>query len=189
MGIAIVEEAISRGAEVTLIYGKGTEEPPKEANVVNVTTTEEMLDAVLATLKEKKQDLAILAAAAADYKPKEQRNEKVPSKMDKWDIELEPLPKIINHVKQVTPDIFLVGFKAEYNQSNEDLIGRAKKRMKEAVMDIVVANDVARDRVGFETDTNEVFIIDKNGVVDHIPVSDKRKVAAQLLDKVKEMMG
>ena len=189
MGVAIAEAALRRGAEVTMVYGKGTAKPPAQSKVVSVTTTEEMLDAVLKTLKEDKPDVAILAAAAADYKPRERPNIKVPSKRDRWDVELVPLPKIIEHVKKVSPDIFLVGFKAEFNQTDEELITRAQKRMKEAVMDIVVANDVARDRVGFDTDTNEVFIIDKKGNVLHIPVSDKNEVADRLLSLIKEKMN
>jgi phosphopantothenoylcysteine decarboxylase/phosphopantothenate--cysteine ligase len=189
MGVAIAEAALRRGAEVTMVYGKGTAKPPAQSKVVSVTTTEEMLEAVLKTLKEDKPDVAILAAAAADYKPRERPNIKVPSKRDRWDVELVPLPKIIEHVKKVSPDIFLVGFKAEFDQTDEELITRAKKRMKEAVMDIVVANDVARDRVGFDTDTNEVFIIDKKGNVLHIPVSDKNEVADRLLSLIKEKMN
>lgn len=61
--------------------------------------------------------------------------------------------------------------------------------MKKAVMDVVVANDVARNKVGFNTDTKEVFIIDKQGEVLHIPASDKTEVAEKLLTLIKEKRG
>ncbi len=189
MGMAIAEVALKRGAEVTVVYGPGTATVPAGTNVVNVVTTEEMLDVVVSNIKSMQPDIVILAAAAADYKPTEKPDIKVPSKQKQWNIELRPLPKIIEQVKKVKPDVFLVGFKAEYNITNEDLISRATKRMKEAVMDVVVANDVARDKVGFNTDTNEVFIIDKQGEVLHVPVSDKTEVAEKLLTLVKGKMG
>ena len=188
MGMAIAEVALRRGAEVTVVYGRGNAEIPSGTKVVNVVTTEEMLDAVVGNIKTMQPDIVILAAAAADYKPSERPDVKVPSKQPQWNIELRPLPKIIERVKKVKPDTFLVGFKAEYNITDEELIRRASKRMKEAVMDIVVANDVARDKVGFNTDTNEVFIIDKQGKVLHVPVSDKTEVAEKLLTLVKGKM-
>jgi len=188
MGMAIAEVALRRGADVTVVYGPGNAEIPTGTNLVNVITTEEMLDAVVGNIKTMQPDIVILAAAAADYKPSERPDVKVPSKQPQWNIELRPLPKIIEQVKKVKPDTFLVGFKAEYNITNEELIRRASKRMKEAVMDIVVANDVARDKVGFNTDTNEVFIIDKQGEVLHVPVSDKTEVAEKLLTLVKGKM-
>jgi len=188
MGMAIAEVALRRGAEVTVVYGRGNAEIPTGTNLVNVITTEEMLDAVVGNIKTMQPDIVILAAAAADYKPSERPDVKVPSKQPQWNIELRPLPKIIEQVKKVKPNTFLVGFKAEYNITDEELISRASKRMKEAVMDIVVANDVARDKVGFNTDTNEVFIIDKQGKVLHVPVSDKTEVAEKLLTIINEKL-
>ena len=188
MGMAIAEVALKRGAEVTVVYGRGNSDIPNGINLVNIVTTEEMLDAVVGNIETMQPDIVILAAAAADYKPSEKPDVKVPSKQPQWTVELRPLPKIIEQVKKVKPDTFLVGFKAEYNITNEELINRASKRMKEAVMDVVVANDVARDKVGFNTDTNEVFIIDKQGKVLHVPLSDKKEVAEKLLTLVKEKM-
>ncbi|HUS77495.1 MAG TPA: bifunctional phosphopantothenoylcysteine decarboxylase/phosphopantothenate--cysteine ligase CoaBC [Patescibacteria group bacterium] len=188
MGVAIAEAAMSRGAKVTLVYGPGKAAPPAGAKVMNVETTEEMLDAVVEALKDGKKDIAILSAAAADYKPAERKAGKTPSKMEHWGIDLVPVPKIIEQVKKVDPDVYLVGFKAEYNITDEELMSRASKRMGEANMDLIVANDVSRDRVGFGTDTNEVFIIEKSGEVTHVTLRSKRDVADEILDKVKEKL-
>ena len=189
MGVAIAEAALDRGAEVTLVFGPGTAVPPSGAKVVKVETTEEMLDAVVESLKDGDKDVAILSAAAADYKPTDRKMVKTPSGMDHWTVELRPLPKIIERVKKVDPDVFLVGFKAEYDLTEEELIRRATKRMGEAEMDLIVANDVSKDRVGFGTDTNEVFIIERGGEVTHVPLKSKREVADTLLTKVKEKMS
>ena len=100
----------------------------------------------------------------------------------------QALYAFIEQVKKVDPKVFLVGFKAEYDLTEEELLRRAKKRMGEADMDLIVANDVSKDQVGFGTDTNEVFIIDRGGEVTHVPLKSKREVAEKLLKKVKEKM-
>lgn len=186
MGVAIAENAIDRGAEVTLVYGPGTAKPPTEAKVIPILSTEDMLEAVINELKTRKYDTAILSAAAADYGPVERKKEKTPSGREEWVIALKPLPKIVENVKTVDPDILLVGFKAEYNISDEELVNRAYDRMIGAGMDLIVANDVARTNVGFGTDTNEVFIVDREKKVKHITISLKYDIAEKLLTIIKQ---
>lgn len=186
MGVAIAENAIDRGAEVTLVYGPGTAKPPTEAKVIPILSTEDMLEAVINELKTRKYDTAILSAAAADYGPAERKKEKTPSGREEWVIALKPLPKIVENVKTVDPDILLVGFKAEYNISDEELVNRAYDRMIGAGMDLIVANDVARTNVGFGTDTNEVFIVDREKKVNHITISLKYDIAEKLLTIIKQ---
>jgi phosphopantothenoylcysteine decarboxylase/phosphopantothenate--cysteine ligase len=189
MAVALAEVALRRGAKVTLVYGKGTAVPPASATVVSVDGTEEMLDAVVDALKTGGYDAVILSAAAADYKASEREMVKTPSGLDNWTVELTPLPKIIEQVKKVDPNVFLVGFKAEYAISDEELISRARKRMEAAEMDLVVANDVARKDVGFGTDTNEVFIIDRAGNVIHTSLEEKEKVAEKVLNAMIKRLG
>ena len=86
-------------------------------------------------------------------------------------------------------EIFLVGFKAEYNVSDRELIDRATRRLEEVDMDLIVANDVARENAGFCSDTNEVFIIDKEGSVTHVPLTWKREIADRLLKMVRDKLG
>lgn len=182
MGIAIAQNALDRGATVTLVYGPGTAKPPAQANVIPILSTEEMLEAVQKTLKSEKIDLAILSAAAADYGLPDRINEKTPSGKNEWNLQLKPLPKIVKNVKPIDPKVYLIGFKAEYNLSDEELIERAYKRMKETGMDLIVANDVSRENTGFGTDTNEVFIIDKEKNVEHITLTSKYDVASKIID-------
>ena len=189
MGIAIAEEGLRRGAEVTLVYGPGTAPPPRGADVVRVETTEEMLEAVVKALRERKPDIAILVAAALDYGPKDREMVKTPSGRERWDVELMPLPKIVERVRKVDPDVYLVGFKAEFNVSDEALIERAYERLKGADMDLIVANDVSREGRGFGTDTNEVLIIDRDREVTHIPLTAKVGIANRLLTLIRERMN
>lgn len=189
MGVAIAQNALDRGAEVTLVYGPGSAKPPVGVKVINILGTEDMLLAVKDELRSKKYDTAILSAAAADYGASSRKMEKTPSGKDVWVIELKPLPKIIENVKKVDADVFLVGFKAEYNLTDEDLIQRSYDRMIGAGMDLIVANDVARKDTGFGTDTNEVFIIDTGKHVEHVPIASKYFIASKILDKVLEELS
>lgn len=188
MGVAIAEAAMRRGAKVTLIYGPGTAPPPAGVKVVRVESTEEMLEAAVETLEGEKQDVAILSAAACDYGAPERKMIKTPSGMERWRLELRPLPKIIERVKKTSPDVYLVGFKAEFGVHDDELVRRARARMDEVGMDLIVANDVAREGIGFGADTNEVFIIDAEGNTTHIPVTGKNEIAERLLSIVKEKM-
>ncbi|UCH57858.1 MAG: bifunctional phosphopantothenoylcysteine decarboxylase/phosphopantothenate--cysteine ligase CoaBC [Candidatus Bathyarchaeota archaeon] len=186
MGVALAREALNRGADVTLIYGPGVAHPPTGARVMRVETTTEMLDAVVEALNRESYDIAILSAAASDYGVKDRKIIKTPSMMKNWKIELKPVPKIVEQVKKLAPEIFLVGFKAEYNVSDEQLVEKAAIRMDSVGMDLIVANDVARNKVGFNADTNEVFIIDKERTVEHIPLTGKDGIAERLLTIVRE---
>lgn len=189
MGVAIAEIALARGADVTIVYGPASAKPPRGAKVIPIETTEEMLDAVVDELKADKYYAAILSAAAADYGAADRKMEKTPSGKKEWVLQLKPLPKVVENVKKADPEVYLVGFKAEYGVSDEELIDRAYKRLKGAGMDLIVANDVARKGVGFGTDTNEVFIIDGERKVIHLDVMSKREVAGRILDSVKAHVG
>ena len=189
MGVALAQNALDRGAEVTLVYGPGSAKPPVGVNVINIMGTDDMLEAVQGELASKKYDTAILSAAAADYGASDRKMEKTPSGKDEWTIELKPLPKVIENVKKVDTNVFLVGFKAEYDLTNEKLIQRSYDRMVEAGMDLIVANDVSRKNAGFGTDTNEVFIIDTEKQVKHVSMASKYDVASKILDKILEALS
>jgi len=189
MGVALAQNALDRGAEVTLVYGPGSAKPPVGVKVINILGTDDMLVAVQDELNSKKYDTAILSAAAADYGASDRKMEKTPSGKDEWVIELEPLPKVIENVKKVDADVFLVGFKAEFDLSDEALIQRSYDRMVGAGMDLIVANDVARKDTGFGTDTNEVFIIDTEKQVLHVAMASKYDVASKILDMVLDALS
>ncbi len=189
MGVAIAQNALDRGAEVTLVYGPGSAKPPVGVKVIDILGTDDLLVAVQEELGSKKYDTAILSAAAADYGASDRKMEKTPSGKDEWAIVLKPLPKVIENVKKVDADIFLVGFKAEFDLTDEELIQRSYDRMMGAGMDLIVANDVARKDAGFGTDTNEVFIIDTDRQVLHVAMASKYDVASKILDRVLEALS
>lgn len=189
MGVAVAREALRRGGEVTLVYGPGSAKPPLGAKVVPVETTTEMLDAVVDELEGSRYDLAVFSAAAADFGPEKRDMVKTSSSMESWRIDLVSRPKIIDRVKKVTPGIFLVGFKAEYGVSDEELVKKAQARMESGGMDLIVANDVARANVGFGHDTNEVFIIDRDGGREHLALRGKEEIASRLLTIARSKMG
>jgi phosphopantothenoylcysteine decarboxylase/phosphopantothenate--cysteine ligase len=186
MGVALAQEALSRGAEVTLVYGFGTAPPPAGANVISVETTDQMHEAVISELRSKKYDVMIATAAAADWKVKKPFARKVSThELNSLSLELKPTRKIIDHVKKVSSDTFLVAFRAEYRLSRKDLITSARKRLLEAEADLIVVNDVGKKGVGFGTETNEVLIIDKERKIVHVPMAPKREVARQILNTTK----
>jgi phosphopantothenoylcysteine decarboxylase/phosphopantothenate--cysteine ligase len=183
MGVALAEEALSRGAEVTLVYGSGTEAPPQRARVLNVETTEQMYEAVASELRSKKYDVVMAVAAAADWAPEKPFAYKVSShKLHSLDLKLKPTMKIIDSVKKISPKTFLVAFRAEYKLPKNELIESAHKRLLDARADVIVVNDVGKKGVGFGTGTNEVFIIDKKKKTMHVPLAKKREVAKKILD-------
>jgi len=185
MGVAIVEEALNRGAEVTLVYGLGTTTPPSRANVISVETTEQMREAVVSELESKKYDVLIAAAAAADWALEKPYSYKISTrKQHSLNLKLKPTDKIIDHVKEVSPKTFLVAFRAEYKLPKKDLIKSAYQRLLEADADLIVVNDVGKKGVGFGTETNEVYIIDKEKKVTYVPLAPKREVARKILNVV-----
>lgn len=187
MGAAVATEALRRGAEVTLVYGPGHATIPPEAHVIQVETSQEMYDAVVSELKSERIDVVIATAAVGDWALDQQYDRKVSTRRTpELVIKLRPTPKIIDEIKKISPQTFLVAFRAEHKLSNEDLIQSAYDRLKRSKADLIAANDVGRTGVGFKVDTNEVFIVDGNRNVVHIPLTTKREVAKQLLDVIAE---
>lgn len=191
MGIAIAKEAYRRGAAVTIIHGHGKTPALFGMKICSSETTKEMHEAVLSELKLTPYNVFIATAAAADFRPEETYEHKVETNTTpELELKLKSTPKIIDEVKKMSPTTFLVAFKAEHKLSDKELIERAYSRLKTSHADLVVANDVAREGVGFSTDTNEVFIINKGKEVVHIPLTSKKEVARKLLDLiVKEIRG
>lgn len=163
-GVLLAGELISAGAKLTLVYGPGIEKPPKGAKLIKVSTTKEMFDTVKKIMKQK-FDVVIMAAAVADYTPENSSKKKIKSSQNMLKISLKKVPKIINEVKKIQKDVFLIGFKAETNLSKKDLIKEAKKKMAESSADLIVANDIGSIRYKKNPDNNEVFIVNSKRVV------------------------
>ena len=188
MGLALGEEACTRGADVTLVLGPGVPSPPSGFHVTKVVTTEEMFDVVISKLKSEKYDIIVLSAAPLDFKFEKPLDYKVSSKIGEIKTKLILLPKISEEVRNISKDIFYIGFKAEYNISKEELIDRAYESLKERGQNLIVANDVATEGAGFATDTNEVYVIDEKKKAVHIALSPKIEVAKRIYDMALEKM-
>jgi len=182
MGVAIAQEAERMGATVMLIYGHGSE--PANSRAVRVNTSEEMHKAVVSELSSKKYDVAIMAAAVADFMPAKTSEKKIDTRAGKMELSLVATKKIIDEVKKKSKGTFLVAFKADYNVSDSVLIDKAYKKLQECDADIVVANDLGRKGSGAGSDRNEVFIVDKKKKVVHLPLESKPAIAKKLLEIV-----
>ena len=95
---------------------------------------------------------------------------------------LKKAPKIINIIKEINPNIFLVGFKAEYNVSDEELISLAHKKMESSGADLMIANDVSIKGAGFGSDKNQVIIVD--GDTFTVPLTSKTEIAKKIIQKI-----
>jgi phosphopantothenoylcysteine decarboxylase / phosphopantothenate---cysteine ligase len=158
-GVLLASEFVSAGAKVTLIYGPGTEVPPKGAKVIQVKTSGQMSDALKKEMRQK-FDIVILAAAASDYTPEKPSRTKLNSDLLRISLKLNRVPKMINDVKKIQKSTFLVGFKAEVNVSKKDLIEKAREKLVQADCDLVIANDIGTKRYRQNPDYNNVIVVD-----------------------------
>jgi len=183
MGYAIAKVAAARGAEVTLVSGKTSLKPSSNIKkVINITSAEDMYQAVISNLDE--NDVVIKSAAVADYKPKEYSDKKIKKKDGDLVIELDRNKDIAYEIGKIKKDKILVGFAAETN----DLIENAKGKIAKKNMDFIVANNLKESGAGFGTDTNVVSIIEKDGSMTKYPMMTKEEVASVILDKIKSLL-
>lgn len=179
MGLALAKQAYILGADVTLIAAKVSIEISPLFNVIHVETSKQMAEAIFDIVGE--YDIFISTAAVSDFEVVEYKNKKIDSESS-LSISLKPTLKIIRNIKKINPDIFLVGFKAEFNISREDIIYCARKQIKDAGTDIVVANDVFQKDCEFGSDKNEVLIIDDE--VMSVPLASKDEIAKTIMDVI-----
>ena len=185
-GVLLASEFISAGAKVTLVYGPGVETPPSGAKVIKVSTSKEMFDSVKGEMK-KKFDVVIMAAAAADYTPENPSKKKIKSSQNKIKISLKKAPKIIDEIKKMQKNAFLVGFKAETNLSKKDLIKSAQKKLHESGADMIIANDIG-SKYQKNSNNNEVLIID-SGKVRSSGWKKKERIARFIRKEIEHKIG
>lgn len=177
MGYALARNCMLRGADVTLITGKTAIEPPMFVNTINITSAKDMYQAVMENFQE--QDIVIMSAAVADYRPKNPADEKVKKKDDNMIIELERTDDILNKLGQIKTKQFLCGFSME----TENMIENSKKKLVNKILDMIVANNLKQDGAGFGTDTNIVTIITKDNT-EELEIMTKDKVSEAIIDRI-----
>ncbi len=184
MGYAVARVARRRGADVCLITGPVALKPPPGVEIIKVTTARQMYTEALREAE--KADIVVKASAVADYRPIAEVSQKIKKTSDnKLNIELTENPDIIATIGQKKKKQILVGFAAE----TSDLIKHAEVKLKEKNLDLIVANDVTRTDAGFDTDTNVVMIIDRNGRRAQWPRMTKTEVAYKLFDRILAMIA
>ncbi len=174
MGHALADEASRRGYQVTLVTTSDRPAHPA-VKVIRVDTAQEMLDAVDSVTP----DIAVMAAAVADFRPRGSSDQKISRSDGLERIDLEPTPDILGSVVGRDTRPFVVGFAAETAG-----IDRAIEKARRKTVDLMVYNDVTEPGSGFGTDTNRVTLIWPDGDVDELPLMSKSEVAAAIFDGV-----
>jgi len=182
MGYALAKVAHRHGAQVTLITGPTNLSLPSVENIIKVRTAQEMYKAVIDNYK--KSTVIIKAAAVADYRSKVVAKEKIKKDDKPRSIQLERNPDIVAEIGQNKKNIILVGFAME----TKDLLVNAHEKLKNKNMDLIVANSLREEGAGFQTDTNKITILDREGDVQSLPVMTKIEAAEKILERVEVLL-
>jgi phosphopantothenoylcysteine decarboxylase/phosphopantothenate--cysteine ligase len=184
-GFALARAALDQGAAVTLITGPTHLSTPVGAERVDVTTVEQMEEAVLQACTQ--ADLLLMAAAVGDYRPAEVALQKIKKTEGDLTLRLTRTPDILAAVaeQRETSDHprVVVGFAAE----TEELLANARAKLEAKCLDLVVANDVTASNAGFGAETNRVTLLDREGRVEALPLMSKAAVAAAVLERAKSL--
>lgn len=181
MGNALARAAVHAGGDVTLVT---TVAPPHDVpslHVARVETAESMGEAVRRALPG--ATLLVMAAAVADYRPISVSAQKIKKRSASWVLELEPTIDILASLRDVPErdGVFVVGFAAETN----DLLENARAKIVHKRLDLIVLNDVSRNDIAMGSESNEVTILDSEGIVAVVPRASKDDVANAILDVVR----
>jgi phosphopantothenoylcysteine decarboxylase/phosphopantothenate--cysteine ligase len=183
MGYALARAARLRGADVMLVSGPTRLRPPQDVIFCEVKTAEEMRQAVLTSSGQ--YDVIIKAAAVSDYRPRVKAEHKIKKGEENHTLEMVKTPDILAELGSEKIDFprILVGFSAE----TEDLLNNARQKLEKKNLDMIVANDVSREDAGFDSDTNLVKVIYRDGQMEEFPLMTKAEVADQLLGRIRDL--
>jgi len=184
-GYALAKSLAKRGFQTTLISGPTNLQIDHGINLIKVETADEMFKATQENLP---ADVAIFAAAVADFKAKKEKNEKM-QKQDYLNLELEQNIDILNYVSKhnsLRPKL-VIGFAAETNKIHEN----AQKKLIEKNCDWIIANDVSNNSIGFDSDFNEVSIFYRNKEIknEKLAMKKKSKISEEIVDRVIEQLN
>ena len=184
MGFAIANAAAQRGATVTLVAGPVRHETPRNVTRIDVESTQEMYDAVLAHAK--RQDAVIMAAAVSDFTPVSPAKQKIKKSTTDGvpEINLKTTPDILSTLGKKRINKVLAGFALE----TDDGLNNAKAKLKEKNIDFIILNSFRKEKPVFGSETNTVTIIDRKGKIEELPELPKFEVANRVLDKTRDLL-
>ncbi len=177
MGYALAEAIKDAGAIVKLISGPTALHPPHGVECINVTSAQEMADAVMASMS--KCDIFIGVAAVADYRPVSSKKQKIKKNEETVSLELVRNPDILAMVAALDNAPFTVGFAAE----TENITSNAQQKLIAKGLDMIAANPVSGDNSAFNSEFNEISLIDKNGII-HLNRCSKNLLAQKLTKEI-----
>jgi len=183
MGYELAEEALRRGAEVILVSGPTHLFPPPKAKLIKVQTAQEMKKQVLKHSALAK--IIIMAAAVSDFRFVRSFTQKIQKEKLGDKVQIAPTEDILRGLGQKKGKRILVGFAAE----TENVVKNAAKKMREKKLDLVVANDVSAEGIGFESDYNQVLIISPDGKTVETERMSKLEISRLILDRIEEILG
>ena len=179
MGIAIANECAKRGAEVILVSSINDDSISNKVKKVKIISTNDMFEAVKNNFKD--CDFIIKAAAVSDYTPVQVFDKKVKKQDGNLSIEFKRTQDILKYVGDNKSDNQkVIGFAAETN----NLIGYAKEKIIKKNLDYIVANDISKKDIGFGSEDNEVYIIDKHDNIKKIDKNSKNNIAKAIIDEI-----
>jgi len=183
MGVELAKEASARGADVLLVAGECMVKIPDYINTIHVESADDFIKTIKDELSYSNYDMFISAAAVSDYKPVDFIEGKISSdSVEELNVTMHLTPKILKVARRKDYKLFVIAFKAEMNVSRTELIDRAYNRLLKSEADLIVANDVGREDIGFNSKDNEVYIINKEKHITHIEKHTKRYVASKIID-------
>jgi len=179
MGISIANECARRGAEVILVSSVDNDSISNNVKKVKITSTNDMFEAVKNNFKD--CDFIIKAAAVSDYTPVQIFDKKVKKQDGNLTIEFQRTQDILKYVSDNKHEgQKIIGFAAETN----NLIEYAKEKIVKKNLDYIVANDISKKDIGFGSDDNEVYIIDRHDNIKKIDKSSKNNIAKAIVDEI-----
>ncbi len=183
MGIAVAEALADRGADVTLVLGPSKESTyHSSVNTIRVESAREMYEACQSIFAN--TQIAVLAAAVADYRPQEPATEKIKKKEAEFSLSLTKTDDILSSLGKIKqPGQTLIGFALETNNEIE----HAQKKLSEKNADMIVLNSLKDEGAGFGVDTNKITLIKKDELPVGLPLQSKTEAAAAIADKIAEL--
>lgn len=183
MGYCLAEEAVSRGAETTLISGPSQLFPPRGVTFIPVESAADMRSEVLKVYPE--SDIVIMAAAVSDFRFSKPSKQKLKKKSAPAHISVETTVDILEELGKAKGKTVLVGFAAE----TDALEKHAFEKLRQKNLDILVANDVSRSDIGFDADLNEVSIYTQKGLLNQTEKLSKPEISRIILDEIEVFLG